>query len=96
MYVTVTELSFGLGARAWMNILFDQMYVLVYADNKCTPRNDRLKRITAAGKPAGILVVGDPDQAAMWLDEGFTFVAVDYDLSILAREADRIRALYKD
>ena len=58
--------------------------------------HDRLKRITAAGKPAGILVVGDPDQAAMWLDEGFTFVAVDYDLSILAREADRIRALYKD
>ena len=39
---------------------------------------------------------GNPEQAAMWLEEGFTFVAVDMDLSILAREADRIRALYKD
>ena len=54
-----------------------------------------LKRITAAGKPAGILTVGNPEQAQMWLDEGFTFVAVDFDLSIMAREADRIRALYK-
>ena len=53
------------------------------------------KRITAAGKPSGILTVGNPGQAQMWLDEGFTFVAVDFDLSIMAREADRIRALYK-
>ena len=62
----------------------------------CVCVRARLKRITAAGKPAGILVVGNPEQAAMWLEEGFTFVAVDYDLSILAREADRIRKLYKD
>jgi 2-keto-3-deoxy-L-rhamnonate aldolase RhmA len=47
---------------------------------------------------ASLIVVptGNPEQAAMWLEEGFTFVAVDMDLSILAREADRIRALYKD
>ena len=29
-----------------------------------------LKRITAAGKPAGILTVGNPEQAQMWLDDG--------------------------
>ena len=54
-----------------------------------------LASITAAGKPAGILDVGNPEQAKMWLDEGFTFVAVDYDLSILAREADRILKIFK-
>jgi 4-hydroxy-2-oxoheptanedioate aldolase len=53
-----------------------------------------LARITAAGKPAGILTVGNPEQAKMWLELGFTFVAVDYDMSILAREADRIRKLF--
>lgn len=48
-------------------------------------------RVTAAGKPAGILV-GDPAQALHWLKTGFTFVACGSDLAVLARGAERLRA----
>jgi 4-hydroxy-2-oxoheptanedioate aldolase len=47
------------------------------------------KRIRAIGKPTGILTA-DPVQGQMWLDEGFSFVAVGIDTVILAKGADAL------
>ena len=47
------------------------------------------KRVASTGKASGILTA-DSDQAAMWMDEGFTFVACGVDSNILAREADAL------
>ena len=47
------------------------------------------KAVASTGKASGILTA-DADQAAMWMDEGFTFVACGVDSNILAREADAL------
>src|SRR4029079_4835124 len=41
-------------------------------------------RIRAAGKAAGILT-GDVEEAARYLDQGFTFVAVGSDVGVLSQ-----------
>lgn len=55
---------------------------------------DALKRITAAGKPAGILC---PDEALArkYIDMGFTFVAVGSDQGILKGGADALLAKFR-
>ena len=55
---------------------------------------DGCARIRAAGKGAGILT-GNPDEAARYLELGFTFVAVGSDAGILARGAEKLAALCK-
>ncbi|MGP8246591.1 MAG: aldolase/citrate lyase family protein [Bryobacteraceae bacterium] len=50
---------------------------------------DGCARIRAAGRAAGILT-GDPDEAARYLEAGFTFVAVGSDVGILARGAEKL------
>lgn len=47
------------------------------------------KRIADQGKPSGILA-GSGDQGQMWLDEGFSFVAVSVDAGVLVREVDAL------
>jgi len=49
------------------------------------------KKVEAAGKPAGTLVM-DPDKASALLNDGFTFVACGSDLGLLARGADKLLA----
>jgi 4-hydroxy-2-oxoheptanedioate aldolase len=55
---------------------------------------DARKRVASTGKAAGILTA-DADQAQMWLDEGFIFVACGVDSNILAREADALAKRFK-
>ena len=55
---------------------------------------DGRRRVASAGKASGILTA-DADQAQMWLDEGFTFVACGIDANILAREADKLAKRFK-
>jgi 4-hydroxy-2-oxoheptanedioate aldolase len=55
---------------------------------------DGCARIRAAGVAAGILT-GDPDEAARYLELGFTFVAVGSDVGILARGAENLAAKCK-
>lgn len=52
------------------------------------------KRVADVGKATGILTI-DADQAQMWLDEGFIFVACGVDSTILAREADALANRFK-
>ena len=47
---------------------------------------DAAGRLSALGKPAGILTVSE-DEARRYIDWGFTFVAVGIDLGLLARGA---------
>lgn len=56
--------------------------------------SDAIKRIRAAGKPAGILT-GVETEAKRWLQEGATFVAVGSDLGVLARNAEALAARFK-
>jgi 4-hydroxy-2-oxoheptanedioate aldolase len=50
---------------------------------------DACARIRAAGKPAGFLTA-DPDEAARFLESGFTFVAVGSDVGILAQATTKL------
>lgn len=52
------------------------------------------KRIRAAGKAAGMLT-GDPVQAAGYLKDGFTFVAVGSDVGILAQTTAKLAADFR-
>jgi 4-hydroxy-2-oxoheptanedioate aldolase len=52
------------------------------------------RRVAGTGKASGILTT-DADQAQMWLDEGFTFVACGVDANLLAREADKLAKRFK-
>jgi 4-hydroxy-2-oxoheptanedioate aldolase len=56
---------------------------------------DGCARIRAAGMAAGILTA-DPDEAARYLESGFTFVAVGSDVGILARGAEKLAARCKE
>ncbi|MBM86281.1 MAG: hypothetical protein CMM47_09695 [Rhodospirillaceae bacterium] len=51
-------------------------------------------QIESIGKASGILTA-DADQAQMWLDEGFTFVACGIDSNLLARESDALAKRFK-
>ncbi len=55
---------------------------------------DGHRRIVDTGKAAGILTT-DVEQAQMWLDEGFIFVACGVDANILAREADALARRFR-
>ncbi|MEO7744133.1 MAG: aldolase/citrate lyase family protein [Usitatibacter sp.] len=54
---------------------------------------DAVKRITACGKPAGILAV-DEASARRYIEWGTTFTAVGLDAMILRVESDRLRAKF--
>ena len=55
---------------------------------------DACARIRGAGKAAGMLS-GDPEEAARYFDNGFTFVAVGSDLGILAQGAQKRAADFR-
>ena len=55
---------------------------------------DACARIRAKGKAAGILT-GNPDEAARYLEQGFTFVAVGNDVGILAQSTASLAAQFK-
>ena len=55
---------------------------------------DAIRRINAIGKPAGILT-GNPEFARQFIEWGTTFTAVGVDISILARETERLAQAFK-
>jgi 4-hydroxy-2-oxoheptanedioate aldolase len=55
--------------------------------------DDAIRRIRKSGKAAGVLTGVEAD-ARRWLDLGCQFVAVGLDASILARESEKLRALF--
>ncbi len=52
---------------------------------------DALRRITAAGKPAGIFA-RDADQVKAWRDAGFSFISAGTDVGLLAHGARDLAA----
>lgn len=50
---------------------------------------DAVKRLTALGKPAGILTPSEPD-ARRYIEWGYRFVAVGSDLGLVAKHADAL------
>lgn len=52
------------------------------------------KRLTALGKPAGILTAAESD-ARRYIEWGFRFVAVGTDLNLLTKNADALARLFK-
>jgi 4-hydroxy-2-oxoheptanedioate aldolase len=55
---------------------------------------DAVRRLKAAGKPAGILT-GNEAEARRYIDWGYTFVAVGSDVGLLARGADALAKSFK-
>ncbi|HVV92950.1 MAG TPA: aldolase/citrate lyase family protein [Hyphomicrobiales bacterium] len=55
---------------------------------------DAVKRLKAAGKPAGILTA-NVEEAERYLDWGYLFVAVGVDVTLLARGADALAKRFK-
>jgi 4-hydroxy-2-oxoheptanedioate aldolase len=55
---------------------------------------DACSRIRAAGKAAGMLA-RDPDDAARYLDMGFTFISVGSDAGVLNQGAQKLAAHFK-
>lgn len=55
---------------------------------------DAIKRIGAAGKPAGILT-GDESQARQYIEWGCAFVAVGADIALLARASEQLAARFE-
>jgi 4-hydroxy-2-oxoheptanedioate aldolase len=55
---------------------------------------EAVRRLTAAGKPAGILT-GNHDEARRYIDWGYTFVAVGSDVGLLSRGADQLAKAFK-
>jgi 4-hydroxy-2-oxoheptanedioate aldolase len=55
---------------------------------------DAIGRIRACGKPAGILAT-DEASTRRYMEWGTTFTAVGLDVTILAREAEKLAAKYK-
>jgi 4-hydroxy-2-oxoheptanedioate aldolase len=56
--------------------------------------SDGLARIKATGKAPGILNYHEEDAKALF-DAGFTFIAVGGDVSLIAREADRLARAFR-
>jgi 4-hydroxy-2-oxoheptanedioate aldolase len=55
---------------------------------------DAVRRLTAIGKPAGILTANE-DEARRYIGWGYLFVAVGSDLGLLARGADMLAHKFK-
>jgi 4-hydroxy-2-oxoheptanedioate aldolase len=55
---------------------------------------DSCSRTRTTGKAAGILS-GAPDQAARYLDQGFTFIAVGSDAGVLGQGSAKLAADFK-
>lgn len=55
---------------------------------------DAVRRLTAIGKPAGILTANE-DEARRYIDWGYLFVAVGSDLGLLARGADTLAKKFR-
>jgi 2,4-dihydroxyhept-2-ene-1,7-dioic acid aldolase len=53
-----------------------------------------VRRLTAVGKPAGILTVNE-DEARRYIGWGYLFVAVGVDVGILSRNADALAKRFK-
>ena len=55
---------------------------------------DAVRRLTAIGKPAGILTANE-EEARRYIDWGYKFVAVGADVGLLARNADALAKKFK-
>jgi 4-hydroxy-2-oxoheptanedioate aldolase len=55
---------------------------------------DAVRRLTAVGKPAGILTANE-DEARRYIGWGYLFVAVGIDVGLLARTADGLAKRFK-
>jgi 4-hydroxy-2-oxoheptanedioate aldolase len=55
---------------------------------------DAVKRLKAAGKPAGILT-GNEEEARRYIDWGYLFVAVGADVGLLAKNAETLAKRFK-
>jgi 4-hydroxy-2-oxoheptanedioate aldolase len=55
---------------------------------------DAVRRLTAIGKPAGILTLNE-DEARRYIGWGYLFVAVGSDLGLLTRGADTLAKKFK-
>ncbi len=55
---------------------------------------DAVTRLTALGKPAGILT-GNEEEARRYIDWGYLFVAVGADVGLLAKSADTLAKKFK-
>ena len=55
---------------------------------------DAVTRLTALGKPAGILT-GNEEEARRYIDWGYLFVAVGADVGLLAKSADALAKKFK-
>jgi 4-hydroxy-2-oxoheptanedioate aldolase len=55
---------------------------------------DAVRRLTAVGKPAGILTANE-DEARRYIGWGYLFVAVGVDVGLLARGADALAKRFK-
>ncbi len=55
---------------------------------------DAIGRIRACGKPAGILATDEPS-ARRYMEWGTVFTAVGLDVMVLARETEKLAALYR-
>ena len=55
---------------------------------------DAVKRLTALGKPAGILT-GNEEEARRYIGWGYLFVAVGADVGLLAKNADALAKKFK-
>ena len=53
-----------------------------------------VERLTAVGKPAGILT-GNEEEARRYIDWGYLFVAVGSDVGLLAKNADALAKKFK-
>lgn len=52
--------------------------------------DDAVARIRRAGKAAGTILTGPPDDGLRWVQNGATFIAVGSDLGLLARGAEKL------
>ena len=73
---------------------------LGYAGETTNPKvmpliDDGIRRIVKAGKAPGILTASEAN-AKHWLELGCQFVAVGTDAAMLAREADKLAARFKE
>ena len=59
-----------------------------------TAMQDAVRRLTAIGKPAGILT-GNEEEARRYIDWGYLFVAVGADVGLLAKNADALAKKFK-
>jgi 4-hydroxy-2-oxoheptanedioate aldolase len=83
LFIGPADLAAGLGHLGEINHPENQAAI-----------EDAIKRIRAAGKPAGILAT-DEATARKYIEWGTTFTAVGMDAMLLAREAEKLAAKFK-